>query len=121
MLGDTASAALAHKFVSGMYAAGGVDGSYATGTGDAQHCDNQVPLAPSAVDAQFWNLLAGADANSTRKEASIDLALREAGEPGSKTSTVGLWEEDIDRIGNADGGGKGAKLQVTPRWDPTLR
>ena len=110
MLGDTKAAESAHTFVANMYSAGGVNGSYATGTGDATRCDNSVPLAPSAVDAQFWNLLAMADANMGRKEASIGLALKEAGEPGSVHANVGLWEVDTDRIGNSDGGGKGAQL-----------
>ena len=34
---------------------------YAMGTGDASACNSEVPLAPAAVDAQFWNLLSGVD------------------------------------------------------------
>ena len=39
MLGDTKAAESAHTFVANMYSAGGVNGSYATGTGDATRCD----------------------------------------------------------------------------------
>jgi len=114
MLGDKEAAKLAHQFVSGMYEAGKASGSYATGTADAEHCDNNVPDGPSAVDAQFWNLLAGADAERERKESSIGLALQSSDgddASGSKSAGMGLWAEDIDRIGNAHGEGKGAKLQ----------
>ena len=69
-----------------------------------------MPLAPSAVDAQFWNLLAGADMDAPRKHESIGSALKTAGDAGSKSATVGLWQEDIDRIGNRDGVGIGNKL-----------
>ena len=110
MLGDGDAAKNAHTFVKGMYSAGGVDGSYATGTGDAHHCDDEVPLAPSAVDAQFWNMLAGADMDAARKHESIGSALKTAGDAGSKQATVGLWQEDIDRIGNKDGVGIGNKM-----------
>ena len=57
---------------------------------------------------------AGADAERERKESSIGLALQSSdGEDasGSKSAGMGLWAEDIDRIGNAHGEGKGAKLQ----------
>ena len=100
MLGDTEAAKLAHQFVSGMYEAGNIaKGSYATGTADSEHCDNAVPDSPSAVDAQFWNLLAGADADRGRKESSIGLALGDS--DGEPSGGMGLWTEDVDRIGNA--------------------
>ena len=44
------------------------------GTGGAKSCDDSVPFAPAAVDAQFWNLLASADPDPARKAASVAFA-----------------------------------------------
>ena len=86
-----------------------VDGIYADGTGDTGPCNDDVPFAPAAVDAQFWNLLADADDDASRKTASITFSLQQPGQ--GQRATVGLWEENVDYVG-AGGSGEGKDTRV---------
>jgi len=112
MLGaDGAAAGLqAGAFVRGMWGRlPAFNQTYASGTGGEKQCDGEVPTAPAAIDAQFWNLLAGADPQPERKAASMAYAVQEAGE--GNASTRGLWAKDTDLIGGASGLGKGLALE----------
>ena len=112
MLGasGTESNTIAGAFVRGMWSRlSDFKVSYATGTGGAVQCDATVPAAaPAAVDAQFWNLLAGADPDPERKASSMAFAVQEnsVAAPGQ-----GMWATDTDLIGSASGVGRGAVLQ----------
>jgi hypothetical protein len=112
MLGasGTESNTIAGAFVRGMWSRlSDFKVSYATGTGGAEQCDATVPAAaPAAVDAQFWNLLAGADPEPERKASSMAFAVQENSveAPGQ-----GMWATDTDLIGSASGVGRGAVLQ----------
>jgi len=81
------------------------DLAYADGTGGAKQCDDTVPSAPAAVDAQFWNLLADADPDPARKTTSMAFAMQESSQ---EAPALGMWSTDVDLIGNASGAGRGA-------------
>lgn len=114
MLGNQSVQHSAKTFVRSCY---GADQSrptvYATGTGGSFSCDMSYPALPIAADTQFWNELADVDNDKERKVAAISAALRPAvstaGPPWvpRPPRDGGLFEEDIDHVGNANGEGIG--------------
>lgn len=91
MLGDREAQEHASRFVSSMYGYNPeVPNAYATGTASKVLCDTQLGVPwVIAADTQFWNLLADADPDPERKEASVAFAVR-------PESAGGLLAQDVD-------------------------
>jgi len=95
MLGEQDLQARAGNFVSRMYSFNpGSPQTYATGTAGKSECDAIKDWgSPVAADTQFWNLLADADPDPSRKRTSLQLVLRPSSEGG-------LLTEDEDILGD---------------------
>jgi len=95
MFGEKDLQARAGKFVSSMFGFdGGFPNTYATSTRGEWICDSRQPQGLAiAADAQFWNLLSGADNDSARKRSSLEFALRASADGG-------FFEQDVDVLGD---------------------
>lgn len=112
MIGNGTYRDHASKFVQSMF---GKDesfkGVWAVGTGDSVECDTSINSGEIPVDAQMWNVAAGADLASDRVTSAFEFSLVEVPPPleaenasYSQIRLQGLFEQDVDYIGNA---GKG--------------
>lgn len=107
MLGEDSEKESARTFVQAMY---GKDNTfnhvYVVGTGDSSVCDTHIGHEPVAVDGQLWSLAAGVDPTEAHVSAALGFAMHEKGSTSSSDRLQGLWETDVDLIGN-NGAGQG--------------
>jgi len=102
MARNTTLAAHASSFVAQMFDQDKrYPGTYVTGTSNAKMCSSDIVTNAIPVDTQSWNFLAGVDPALPRKVASMGFVAK-------PTDRGGLWESNVDLIGNeATGRGKG--------------
>lgn len=92
MLGSTEDQESASRFVTAMMGKNDIAGVYHIGTGGSDRCDTSTSSGHVPADAQVWSTAARADTHMSHMRSAIQYTVAEG--------SHGMWETDVDYIGN---------------------